>query len=209
MYNFTLKKMTDKFAHRANDWDNPSKIAMTEKFVEELKLNIDLEKNWKAIEVGAGTGLVGLQLISELGEIVFEDTSEAMLTVLKSKLSGDEPATILQGEVFEYKQQDIDLVFSCMAFHHIPDIEKALAHLRNITKPGAWIIVGDITTEDGSFHHHEPIPHKGFDLKELSRWFNDAGFTVKNSYIYHTLTRERSPGFFTDYEQFILLAQKL
>ncbi len=200
--------MTDKFAHRANDWDNPSKIAMTEKFVEELRLNIDLDKKWKAMEVGAGTGLVGLQLIDDLGEVVFEDTSEAMLGVLKNKLTGAEPATILHGEVFEYKQQDLDLIFSCMAFHHIPEMEKALAHLSTIAKPGAWVIVGDLTTEDGSFHHFEPIPHKGFDLKELSGWFKEAGFDVKNSYVYHTLNRERTPGVFTDYEQFILLAQK-
>lgn len=208
MINFYNKHMTDKFAHRANDWDNPSKIAMTEKFVKELKLNIDLDKSWKALEIGAGTGLVGLQMIEDLKEVVFEDTSEAMLSVLKSKLNGNDSATTLHGEVFEYKQQDIDFVFSCMAFHHIPEIDKALAHLASITKQGAWVVVGDLTVEDGSFHHNEPIPHKGFDLKELSAWFKEAGFEIKNSYIYNILNRERTPGVFTDYEQFILLAQK-
>lgn len=200
--------MTDKFAHRANDWDNPSKIEMTEKFVEELKLNLDLDHNWKAMEIGAGTGLVGLQMISELKEIVFEDTSEAMLGVLKNKLTGDENATILQGEIYDYKEKDLDLVFSCMAFHHIPELDQALKHLAEVTKKGAWVVVGDLVSEDGSFHSHEPIPHKGFDLKELTGWFEDAGFGVRSSYIYSTLNRERTPGVFTDYDQFILLARR-
>lgn len=200
--------MTDNFAHRAADWDNPSKVAMTEVFTKEVRLNIDLSNEWKGLEIGAGTGLVGLQFLPELKQVVFEDTSAAMLEVLKSKLQGDESVEIVHGEIFAYEKQDIDFAFSCMAFHHIPDIDAALAHLARITRSGATIVVGDILTEDGSFHHFEPIPHKGFDLKELSAQFEKAGFKVKSMHIYNTLTRERTPGVFTDYEQFMLIAEK-
>ena len=104
--------MTDNFAHRANDWDQPSKIEMTTIFADALMREITLEKQWKALEIGAGTGLVGLQLLPKLSTVVFEDTSEAMLNVLKQKLTGDEAVEIVHGEVFEYTKQDIDLVFS-------------------------------------------------------------------------------------------------
>lgn len=200
--------MTDHFAHRAADWDQPSKIKMTDKFVEELLLNLELKSDWKAMEIGAGTGLVGLKLLPSLKAVVFEDTSPAMLEVLKSKLKGDEPVELVQGEIFEYRQQDIDLVFSCMAFHHIPDLDKALSHLASITKKHAFIVIGDLIEEDGSFHRFEPIPHKGFNLKELSIKFKTAGFEVKSSYIYDTLERERIEGKISAYEQFILIAQK-
>jgi len=200
--------MTDHFAHKAADWDQPSKIKMTDKFVEELLLNLDLKSDWKALEIGAGTGLVGLKLLPWLKTVVFEDTSAAMLEVLKSKLKGDEPVALVQGEIFEYQQQDIDLVFSCMAFHHIPDLDKVLLHLASITKKNAYVVIGDLITEDGSFHRFEPIPHQGFDLKELSGEFKTAGFEVKSSYIYDTLKRERIEGKVSDYEQFILIAQK-
>jgi SAM-dependent methyltransferase len=200
--------MTDHFAHKAADWDQPSKIQMTDKFVEELMLNLELNPDWNGLEIGAGTGLVGLKLLPYLKAVVFEDTSAAMLDVLKSKLQGDEAVEIVQGEVFEYQQQDIDLVFSCMAFHHIPDIEKALAHLASITNQHAYIVIGDLISEDGSFHRFEPIPHQGFDLKELSGKFKAAGFEVKSTYIYDTLERERIEGKMSEYEQFILIAQK-
>lgn len=201
--------MTDKFAERAGNWDTPSKIEMTDKFVEELLLNLEMKPTWNAFEIGAGTGLVGLKLLPLLHKVVFEDTSAAMLEALKSKLTGEEPVEIIAGEIFEYQRQDIDLVFSCMAFHHIPDIPKALAHLSTITKKGAYVIIGDLMTEDGSFHRHEDIPHTGFDLKTLTHQFEAAGFSVKSTYIYDVIQRERVPGEIKDYEQFILTAKRI
>jgi ubiquinone/menaquinone biosynthesis C-methylase UbiE len=200
--------MTDNFAHRAAEWDNPSKVEMTKKFVAALTQKIELKANFRGLEIGAGTGLVGLQLLPLIGSLVFEDTSAAMLGVLKQKLQGDEAVELVEGEVFDYKKQDIDFVFSCMAFHHIPDIEKTVAHLYEITLPGAIVVIGDIRTEDGSFHHFEPIPHKGFDTEDLSLKFKQAGFEVLSADTYNTLTRERTPGIFSDYEQFMLIAKR-
>lgn len=200
--------INDNFAHRAADWDQPSKIAMSNRFVEELKQNITLQSCWKALEVGAGTGLVGLALLPEVDTVVFEDTSPAMLSVLKSKLNGNEKIETVEGEIFEYKQQDINLVFSLMAFHHLPDLEKALEHLATITLPGAFVVVGDLMPENGSFHHLEPIPHRGFNPDVLNRQFEQAGFAVERNYVYDTLMRERIPGVVAGYEQFILIARK-
>lgn len=203
--------MNDNFAHRAAEWDNDAKIAMTQKFGNALLSHITPNKQWKALEIGAGTGLVGMQLIDQLAGIVFEDTSEAMLSVLKQKLQLSNKsnfAEIVHGEVFEYKEQDIDLAFSCMAFHHIENISETLKHLYAITKPNALVAVGDIRTEDGSFHHFEPIPHKGFDTKELSLIFENSGFNVKLVEDYNVLQRERTAGVISDYQQFILIAQR-
>lgn len=200
--------MKDNFANRAAEWDNPSKMDMTNKFVTTLVENIEIQKDWRGLEIGAGTGLVGLQLLPYLHSLVFEDTSAAMLGVLKQKLKGDEAVEIVEGEVFAYKKQDIDFAFSCMAFHHIPDIEKALAHLYQITNQGATIVVGDIRTEDGSFHRFDPVPHTGFDTDVLSEQFEKAGFKVLSTETYNILTRERIPGKMFEYEQFMLIAKK-
>lgn len=202
------KMMNDNFASRAADWDNPGKIEMTQKFVAEMLLQISLEPHWKALEIGAGTGLVGLQIAPMLQTVVYEDTSEAMLNVLRNKLNKNSNAVILHGEIYDYKKQDIDFVFSFMAFHHIPDIEKTLVHLMTITKPDALVVVSDLVTEDGSFHGFDPIPHMGFDIHVLSHQFKEAGFEVLSAHSYNTITRERVPGKLTDYDQFILVAKK-
>jgi ubiquinone/menaquinone biosynthesis C-methylase UbiE len=200
--------MTDNFAHRAAEWDSPEKIKMTEIFVSELLKHISPQKNWKALEIGAGTGLVGMQLLDKVGAMVFEDTSEAMLGVLKQKPTYGVPVETVLGEIFEYKKQDIDFAFSCMAFHHIPEIPAAIAHLYSICNEGALIAIGDLLTEDGSFHRFEPIPHKGFDLDELAAEFVKVGFKLKLAQPYNVLSRERTPGIITDYTQFILVVQK-
>lgn len=200
--------MNDSFAHRALDWDQPSKIKMTQTFVQEVHKIVNVKKNWKALEIGAGTGLVGMQLLPSVRSVVFEDVSGAMLDVLKQKLTGNENVEIVQGELMDYKKQDIDFAFSCMAFHHVADIHQLLRHLYDICKTNATVVVADLVTEDGSFHSFEPIPHKGFDMEWISQKFSDAGFLVKHKAVYNTLTRERSPGILFDYEQFILVAVK-
>jgi len=200
--------MNDAFASRAADWDSPEKIKMTDAFVTEMLRHVTPQPKWKAMEIGAGTGLIGLQIARMVRQTVFEDTSSAMLDVLKLKLAEDSSSEILLGEVTDYSWQDIDLVFSCMAFHHIPDIEKTVQHLATITLPGATVVVGDLMPEDGSFHRFETIPHCGFDTKVLSEQFRQAGFEVLTAHYYNTLFRERVAGKLNNYKQFMLVARK-
>ena|ERR1035437_6389201 len=200
--------MKDSFASKATNWDSPDKINMTDKFVTELLRHVTPQSSWKALEIGTGTGLAGLQIEPLVESLVLEDTSESMLEVLKQKLNENSKVEILYGEMFDYKVQDIDLIFSCMAFHHIPDIEKTLHHLATIAKPGAWVIIGDLVTEDGSFHGFEPIPHRGFDTSLLSGQFIQAGFDVKTVKTYNIFTKTVN-SIETQYEQFILVAKRI
>lgn len=200
--------MNDSFATKATNWDSPDKLIMTNKFVDELLCHVTPQPSWKVLEIGTGTGLVGLQIEPLVSHLVLEDTSESMLEILRQKVNGKNKVEILHGEVFDYIDRDIDLVFSCMAFHHIPDIDKTLDHLALITKPGAWVIIGDLITEDGSFHGFEPIPHRGFETTFLSGQFVQAGFDVKVVKVYNALIRTID-SITTQYEQFILIAQRL
>ena len=200
--------MTDTFAHKAAGWDQPDKIRMSDKFVAELLKHIDLQPHWKALEIGAGTGLVGLQILPHLKSCVFVDTSKAMLSILHDKVKDIPNVEILHGEVSEYIPSDINLVFSNMAFHHIEDIEATLQHLHTITKPGARVVVGDLRSEDGSFHHFEAVPHRGFDTDQLADIFHQAGFTVLMTKTYNTLHREVTPGNPRVYELFLLMAER-
>jgi len=200
--------MNDTFKAKAAQWDSPDKIAMTKKFLSEMLFNVNPISSWKAMEIGAGTGLVGLNVEPLVAKVVMVDTSESMLEVLKQKLNNDSKVEVLHGEVFDYKQQDIDFVFSAMAFHHLPDVEKAINHLAAITKSGAWVVVGDLVTEDGSFHNFDPMPYCGFDTTVLSKQFVKAGFDVKLIKIYNIITRVTEEKT-TNYEQFMLIAKRL
>jgi ubiquinone/menaquinone biosynthesis C-methylase UbiE len=200
--------MNDNFHAKAAQWDSPDKIAMTKKFLSEMLFHVNPLSSWKALEIGAGTGLVGLNVEPLVAKVVMVDTSESMLELLKQKLHGNSRVEIVHGEVFDYKHQDIDFVFSAMAFHHLTDVEKTIQHLATITKPGAWVVVGDLVTEDGSFHNFEPMPYCGFDTEVLSKQFVKAGFDVKQVKIYNVITRiteEKT----SNYDQFMLIAKRL
>ena len=131
-----------------------------------------------------------------------------MLAILKQKTDELPNVEIVHGEVTAYTQPDIDLVFSNMAFHHITDIAATLQHLHTITKPGARVVVGDLRSEDGSFHHFEAVPHRGFDTDQLADIFHQAGFTVLMTKTYNTLHREVTPGNPRVYELFLLMAER-
>jgi ubiquinone/menaquinone biosynthesis C-methylase UbiE len=199
--------MNDTFISKAADWDSPDKINMTKKFADELIRSINLLPSWKALEIGTGTGLAGLQIEPFVHKVVLEDTSASMLEVLKQKLNENSKVEILNGEVTDYTSQDIDLVFSNMAFHHITDIEKTVKHLASITKANGWVVIGDLVTEDGSFHRFEPIPHRGFETTILSGQFVQAGFDVKSIRIFNVISRTVD-AVTTLYAQFMLIAQR-
>ena len=78
--------MNDNFKAKAAQWDSPDKIIMTKKFLSEMLFNVNPLPSWKALEIGAGTGLVGLNVEPLVAKVVMVDTSESMLEVLKQKL---------------------------------------------------------------------------------------------------------------------------
>jgi ubiquinone/menaquinone biosynthesis C-methylase UbiE len=200
--------MNDFFKEKAQGWDNPQQIKMAGIFVNELRKNISINKNSKALEIGSGTGLVGLQLLPELGTLVCVEPSEAMLGVLKGKVSAEDNIDFIQGGVQLYTRKDIDLVFSNMAFHHIEDINSVIEHLFTITNKKANIVISDLVSEDGSFHQFKEVPHKGFNTDTFGQKFSNAGFRVIKSYVYNKIVREEMPGQTNSYDQFIMIAEK-
>lgn len=203
------ERKNDQFADRAPYWDSPDKIKMAESFVNEIFAHITPQPEWRALEIGAGTGLVGLQILPKVNSMVFIDTSESMLSELRKKTNGLDSVKILHGESEDYMNKDIDFIFSNMSFHHIVDIPALLTHLHKITLPGAKVAIGDLRSEDGSFHHFKPIPHKGFDTDLLSKQFEEAGFEVEIVKTYKTLKRRKNDSEELSFEQFILIAQKI
>ncbi len=207
-YKSQLQK-DDEFAHKAEEWDTPMRIKMAEKFVNELHNNINFTNKLKVLDFGCGTGLVGLQIAPLVKSAVLMDTSAAMTEVLKSKIFEDQlkvpksDIKVINSEVFEYRNQDIDIVFSLMAMHHIENLNETINHIASILKPGGLLVIGDLKEEDGSFHQGEKVAHKGFNISHLSGMIEGSDLEVRKTYVYNTIAKNER-----EYEQFILIAQK-
>lgn len=200
--------MKNRFNEIAHTWDNPRKARMAETFVNALMNKIEILPEWNCFEIGAGTGLAGMLLLPRVKLLVFEDTSENMLKVLKEKTANHTNADTFLGKVTDYKGGVFDLVISNMAFHHIAEIDKTLQHLAEITAENATVAIADLVEEDGSFHNGMEVPHRGFNIEMLSSQFDNAGFEVLHTEVFDVIRKVDENGSEKIYERFILIGKK-
>src|SRR5258705_13519926 len=74
------------FDERAVDWDTPERVARAKVAAETIRSAVEFPHGARAIDVGAGTGLLGLSLLDRLGELVLADTSDGMLEQARRKI---------------------------------------------------------------------------------------------------------------------------
>lgn len=205
--------MTDYFKNKASEWDSPMKVEMSVRFVDEMVRNVKFNKSVKAMDLGCGTGLVGLSILNEIKSLIMVDNSKAMIDKLKEKLEVieqknkatlKEKVKIINGSVDKYTAEDLDVVFSLMAIHHIENIEALFERISKILKPGGILVIGDLYEEDGSFHGEEIVPHNGFNIEALSKQVEECDIDIVATYTYNTIKKNDR-----DYDQFIIVAKKI
>ncbi len=169
------------FDERARDWDTPDHIERSSAIAALIVETLRPAPSTRVLELGAGTGLLGLSLLPHVAEVVLTDPSRGMLEVADAKIAtGAYPgARTLQLAVGEDPVPDerFDLVVSLMALHHVPDTTAAVDALSRLVTRGGRIALVDLESEDGSFHTDPSadVLH-GFDRDQLRAELEAAGF---------------------------------
>jgi len=169
------------FDDRAPDWDSPERIARAHQIADAIRGAVPLTPTTRVLELGAGTGLLGLALADEVGELVLADASAGMLAVADAKIdaAGLRHVRTLRLELTVDPLPDgrFDLVVSLLALHHVPDTAAALRGLHALLEPGGRIAIVDLDAEDGSFHTDPDAPvHHGLERETLAATAEAAGF---------------------------------
>jgi ubiquinone/menaquinone biosynthesis C-methylase UbiE len=170
------------FDERARDWDTPQRIARAARVADAIRTAIPLRRTDRLADVGAGTGLLGLALVDDVGEVALLDPSAGMIDVASGKLRGGDLPTVraLRHDLLADPPPaaPFDVAVSLLVLHHIQDTAAALAGIRALLAQGGRIALADLDTEDGTFHSAdaEGIHHRGFDRRQLEELAREAGF---------------------------------
>lgn len=167
------------FDAKAATWDeNPHRRALAQAIVAGVIATVPFRPGLRLLDVGCGTGLVGLPLSGGAASVLGVDLSAGMVDRFTAKAAAAGLPRV-RAEVRDLIAQplpagSVDVVVSAMAFHHIPDTTGMLAAVVAALAPGGWLAVADLEREDGSFHD-EPVPHPGFDPPSFAGLLGRAG----------------------------------
>ena len=170
------------FDERAKEWDTPDRIERAAEVAAAIGAAVPLSGSERVVEVGAGTGLLGLHFASQVEELLLTDPSAGMLEVAAEKVRRAALGNV-RTQRFDLTADALpgrfDLLLSLLMLHHVEDTAAALAAMRGLLEPGGRIAVADLDTEDGTFHtaEAEGIHHLGFDRGDLARLAVSAGFS--------------------------------
>lgn len=170
----------DHFAHKAQQYEeNPRRVDNVLSIARAIREEIALTNTMHIVDFGSGTGLLLAQLASDVSHITAIDISPAMNAQLRQK-QPQLPCTLDILEI-DLAQRDVALsvdgIVSSMTLHHVEDIAAMFVKLHGLLKPGGFIALADLDSEDGHFHSENTgVHHKGFDRTALAQIARRAGF---------------------------------
>lgn len=197
-----------EFDARAREWDK-DKMHMDRSLAIAAGLEemIPLEPSMKALEYGAGTGILSFLLKDRFAEITLMDNSTEMIKVCVEKTEYHKTNHILP-ICFDLEHKDydgrFDVIYNQMVLHHVVDYESIIGTFHSLLNPGGYLAIADLYPEDGSFHGPDVNVHLGFDPENLAKILKQIGFTNINYKTCFEVKRESG----LKYPVFLLVANK-
>lgn len=176
------------FNHVASEWDNPNKVQMMKSLAGKVSPLLGNLENKSLLDFGCGTGLFGLNFVTDKTSFTGIDTSEAMLDELKKKLTNHPSRTKTLSINLEENNLDdkFDAIVSSMAFHHLNDPLHVLRKLKDSLNQNGKIAIVDLDKEDGTFHPSNEemgVKHNGFSKEILESWAKELNLEMDHKII--------------------------
>jgi ubiquinone/menaquinone biosynthesis C-methylase UbiE len=197
-----------EFDVRAREWDkNKIHTDRSVSIAAAMQEMIPLKHSMRALEYGAGTGILSFLLREKFSEIILMDSSKEMIQICHEKAQYFQTSHITP-LLFDLEHRDfkdtLDIIYSQMVLHHVRDIQGILGKFYSMLNPGGYLAIADLYPEDGSFHGPDVKVHLGFEPDLLIADLKQRGFkkaTYKTCFI-----MKKDNG--KEYPVFLLVAEK-
>lgn len=172
------------FDNKARTWDeNPMHLERSMAIASKMEEALPLTKEMKALEYGAGTGILSFLLLEKLGHITMMDSSSEMVKVMEEKVvhrNATNLSTICFNLERESSNEKYHLIYNQMVLHHIKDVQNIFEVFYSMLLPGGSLAIADLYPEDGAFHGEGFDGHLGFDPSQLKEMLLATGYKNVN-----------------------------
>lgn len=170
----------DFFKNKAASYEQDSnRVANVHTIADSIVARVKLNPDMHLMDFGAGTGLLLGQIAPHVAKITAVDISPSMTEQLRKKQANlaCEVEVLEMDLTTETLDTKFDGIISSMTMHHIEDVKAMFIKMHALVKPGGFIAIADLETEDGSFHTEDTgVFHFGFKGDALVELATEAGF---------------------------------
>jgi SAM-dependent methyltransferase len=134
---------------------------------------LGVRRSWHCLDVGAGIGCATVPLAALSGRVTALEPSPKYAAILRRRAPAN--ATVVQSTIQDFVTHErFDLIFCRWVFLFIRDLEKPLAKLAALLRPGGYLAVEDYHNYDGlALYPRAPAFERL--IRDARRWFRKAG----------------------------------
>jgi SAM-dependent methyltransferase len=139
-----------------------------------------LPRTWTVGDLGCGTGSLLPALARHVSAVIGVDASEEMLAAARNRTQALTNVDLRRGplEALPLDAESLDAAVMMLVLHHLPSPVLALREACRVLKPGARLLVVDMTAHDREAYRQQ-MGHVwlGFSEDQLRRLVEQAGFS--------------------------------
>lgn len=167
--------------------------------MEQLKAYFSEREINSILDIGTGSGdfIEVLQDVFPQAQITGVDPDTESLQEAIKKYPGVSFGE-MRAEILEFADNSFDLASISMALHHLPDIQTSLKEMLRVVKPGGWIIVNELFSDNLNpsqevhkiFHHFRSkidrltgtYHQETFEKEQILHLVKSAGIQIQLSF---------------------------